>query len=188
MISKLLNNISTFINYVVLFIILLILTYIIYKIFIIDNDIYIINEKINQIEMDMTTIPPSSSQELPKKQMFEMADFCMNKCFVEELAPTSIDIDNTNDIPKKNLNDKIEDFTTIINEKPTNEIFDLKKEIVKIEDDTSSIVSTNNLNKKKLLKLNLEKLKDKCMEMKLSTEGTKAQLIDRIMEELNKET
>ena len=38
------------------------------------------------------------------------------------------------------------------------------------------------------MSLNLEKLKDKCMEMKLSTEGTKAQLIDRIMEELNKET
>ena len=185
MISKLLNNISTLINYIVLFIILLILTYIIYKIFIIDNDIYIINEKINQIEMDITTIPPSSSQELPKKQMFEMADLCMNKCFVEELSPTSIDIDN---IPKKNLNDNIEDFTTIIDEKPPKEIFDLKKEIVKVEDDTSSIVSTNNLNKKKLLKLNLEKLKDKCMEMKLSTEGTKAQLIDRIMEELNKET
>ena len=91
--SKLLNNISTLINYIVLFIILLILTYIIYKIFIIDNDIYIINEKINQIEMDMTTIPSSSSHELPKKQMYEMADLCMNKCFVEELAPTSIDID-----------------------------------------------------------------------------------------------
>ena len=187
MISKLLNNISTLINYIVLFIILLILTYIIYKIFIIDNDIYIINEKINQIEMDMTTIPSSSSHELPKKQMYEMADLCMNKCFVEELAPTSIDID-INHIPKKNLNDNIEDFTTIIDEKPPKEIFDLKKEIVKVEDDTSSIVSTNNLNKKKLLKLNLEKLKDKCMEMKLSTEGTKAQLIDRIMEELNKET
>ena len=104
MISKLLNNISTLINYIVLFIILLILTYIIYKIFIIDNDIYIINEKINQIEMDMTTIPSSSSHELPKKQMYEMADLCMNKCFVEELAPTSIDID-INHIPKKNLND-----------------------------------------------------------------------------------
>ena len=177
MISKIFNNLSTLINYIVLFVILLILTYVIYKIFIIENDVYIINEKINHIEMDITSIPPSN-KEYPNKEMFEMADFTMNKCFNEELMPTSIDIDN----------EKIEDFTEIINqEPPKSEIFDLKKEVIKVEDETSSIVSTNNINKKKLLKLNLEKLKEKCVELKLSSDGTKAQLIDRIMEELNKE-
>lgn len=185
MISKLLNNISTFINYVVLFVVLLILSYVIYKIFIIENDIYIINEKINQIEMDITTIPPSLSQS-SKKEVFEMADLCMNnifkdKCVIKEV-PTSIDIDN----------DKLEDFTTIIDDEivhpnPKEEIFDLKKELVKVEDETSSIISSSNLTKKKLQKLNLEKLKEKCVELKLSTEGTKAQLIDKIIEELNKE-
>ena len=59
-------------------------------------------------------------------------------------------------------------------------IFDLKKEM--IMDDKESIMSSNNLTKKKLSKLNLDKLKEKCIELELNTEGTKAQLIDRILE------
>ena len=59
-------------------------------------------------------------------------------------------------------------------------IFDLKKEV--IMDDKESVLSTNNLPKKKLLKLNLDRLKEKCTELSLPTEGTKAQLIERILE------
>jgi hypothetical protein len=181
MISKLLNNISTLVSYVVLFVVLLILSYVIYKIFIIENDIYIMNEKINQIEMEITTIPPSLSQS-SKKEVFEMADLCMNKIFKDDKIATAIDIDNN----------KIEDFTTIIDDEIVNtnqkeEIFDLKKEVLNVEDETSSIISSSNLNKKKLQKLNLEKLKEKCVELKIPAEGTKAQLIDKIMEEINKD-
>jgi len=62
-------------------------------------------------------------------------------------------------------------------------IFDLKKEV--ITDDKESIISSN-LTKKKLQKLNLDKLKKKCLELELNPEGTKSQLIDRILEkELN---
>jgi len=62
-------------------------------------------------------------------------------------------------------------------------IFDLKKEV--ITDDKESIISSN-LTKKKLQKLNLDKLKEKCLELELNPEGTKTQLIDRILEkELN---
>ncbi len=50
-------------------------------------------------------------------------------------------------------------------------------------DETESISSNINvMNKKKLQKLNLDKLKEKCMELGLSVEGTKAQLIDRLLE------
>ena len=39
----------------------------------------------------------------------------------------------------------------------------------------------------KLQKLNLDKLKEKCLELELNPEGTKSQLIDRILEkELNR--
>ena len=60
------------------------------------------------------------------------------------------------------------------------EIFDLKKEV--INDDKESVISSNNLNKKKLLKWNLDKLKEKCEQLDLPTDGTKAQLIERILE------
>jgi hypothetical protein len=65
-------------------------------------------------------------------------------------------------------------------------IFDLKKEVVM--NDAESVVSGGGqLTKKRLLKLNLDKLKEKCVELNLSTDGTKAQLIERICEEVNKE-
>ena len=64
-------------------------------------------------------------------------------------------------------------------------VFDLKKEI--IVDDKESIVSENNFTKKKLQKLNLDKLKDKCEELNISHDGTKSQIIDRIMETTYKE-
>ena len=64
-----------------------------------------------------------------------------------------------------------------------NEIFDLKKEI--INDDKESIISANvgggHATKKALMKLSIDKLKAKCEERKLSTEGTKNQLADKII-------
>jgi hypothetical protein len=54
------------------------------------------------------------------------------------------------------------------------------------KDDTNDIESvisdvTTPYNKKKLSKMNLDKLKDICNEMNLSTEGTRNILIDRII-------
>jgi hypothetical protein len=54
-------------------------------------------------------------------------------------------------------------------------IFDLKKE------DVVDNVSTVSLTKKKLSKLNLDSLKQKCTELNLQTEGTKNELIERIL-------
>jgi len=56
------------------------------------------------------------------------------------------------------------------------EVFDLKKE--EIPDNNSSV---GGITKKKLSKLNLDGLKQKCTELNLQTEGTKNELIERIL-------
>ena len=56
-----------------------------------------------------------------------------------------------------------------------NEVFDLKKD----ENDNVSVSSCTN--KKKLAKLNLDGLKQKCTELNLQTDGTKNELIERIL-------
>ena len=68
-------------------------------------------------------------------------------------------------------NDK--DITDIVN----NIVDDNQK------DDVISLVSenSNNYTKSKLLKLNLDKLKEICEKNNLSTEGTKGVIIDRIL-------
>ena len=95
----------------------------------------------------------------------------MNEIFSNQEEPSSIDID---EIIKK-------DDTPPVKE----EVFDLKKDVMNTDDNQSIISSSNN--RKKLQKLNLEKLKEKCQELELSQEGTKANLIDRIMDEMNKD-
>jgi len=70
------------------------------------------------------------------------------------------------------------------------EAFDAKPEELPVADAVSehdveieSVVSENNghLNRKKLSKMNLDKLKEICLSMNLSTDGTKNILIDRIL-------
>ena len=194
MIFKLLGNINYIIYFFCIFIIALLLTYLIYKIFIIENDLFIVNEKINKIELEYnhpSNLIKGNNLSQEKTSNFNLSDIIMNevfntnekhsnkkcmnnKCSVNE--PTNvIDIDVINEV--------IDDKPSVVSEI----VFDLKKDV--ITNDNESIISggsSQNL-KKKLLKLNLDKLKEKCQENKLSTEGTKAQLIERICEELNKE-
>lgn len=57
----------------------------------------------------------------------------------------------------------------------------LDTETTDMESVISDMASSATYNKKKLSKMNLDKLKDICTEMQLSTEGTKNMLIDRIL-------
>jgi len=109
----------------------------------------------------------------------------------KEEVENTIDIDNIiNDIcqdDNKNKNKTNHDDNNDNNndnndnnDKNNDNIFDLKKEI--LNDDKESIISSNNITKKKLQKLNLDKLKEKCLELNISSEGSKAQIIDRIIE------
>ena len=80
-----------------------------------------------------------------------------------------------------NRHEEIQEDTVQI----VNEIFDLKKEQSSLNDDKESIISSNigggHATKKALMKLSMDKLKAKCEERKLSTEGTKNQLADKII-------
>jgi hypothetical protein len=105
--------------------------------------------------------------------------------------------DNNNDNKNDNNNNVINITTTVNktknnNNKTTqiideieivNEIFDLKKDIS--TDDKESVISASvnggHAAKKALMKLSLDKLKAKCEENDISTEGTKNQLADRII-------
>jgi len=182
MIYKLLSNFNNFLAYFVAFFIICLLIYVIYKIFILEHDLYIINDKVNKIELEYcgsssTTINSNYNQnELDNK--INVNEIIMNNIFndnlmtVEQPEINEIDIIDIDKIDVKN------DEPEIVEQKEP--LFDLKKEV--INDDKESIISTNALTKKKLLKLNLDKLKDKCLELGVSTEGTKAQLIERLLE------
>lgn len=129
----------------------------------------ILHERISKIEYNQTEIKTVEKTNLNNEEI-EIATNFMNEIFSNSndeepiVSATSIDIDNV---------------------EKTEEIFDLKKDVINI-DENNSVVSSSN-NKKKLQKMNLDKLKEKCSELEVSIEGTKSQLIDRILNELNKE-
>jgi hypothetical protein len=179
MIARYLTNTNNLIQYIIMFLILLLIIYLIYKICILETDVYILNDRISKFELQLnnTTIEKTNLN----NEDIQIANNFMNEIFInqnqkhDDEEPSSIDIDEI-------INIKTD-------EKPSpnkEEIFDLKKDVM-TTDDNQSIVSSTNITKKKLQKLNLDKLKEKCEELNISTEGTKANLVDRIIEEINKD-
>lgn len=199
MFLKLISNINYLFYFFCITFVLLILTYIIYKLFLLEADVYMIIEKINNIELEFSGSSSKSSSNScnsnskciykPKtNDTINLSEMMMNEVFNNTMnsviEPTKkevdiIDIDEIIGDIKDNEKETVETESKVI--------FDLKKEI--INNDTESVVSssTNQLTKKQLQKLNVDKLKEKCNELELSTEGTKSQLIDRILEEMNKD-
>lgn len=195
MISKLLSNVNNLVNYFVIFIILLLVTYAIYKIIIIEGEVYVVSERLHRIETEYMSKDEGQQLEAGmNNEDFNMANIIMNEIFTPHIEktvpksckkdepPTSIDLDDiicSPAIPSQPDNSKDDDIIK-------DEIFDLKKEL--IADDRESIVSSSIvLTKKRLQKLSAEKLKDKCIELGLSADGTKAQMIERLVEDANKE-
>lgn len=187
MIYKLLLNFNNFIFYFIALFIVLLLIYIIYKSFILENELYIMQDKLNKIELEYCggnkIVKNTSMQndELPNYDI-KLNEIIMNNIFSDnqkeqplqtKQQPLMNEI-NILDIDKIDIKDDEPDLPEISKEP----IFDLKKEV--LADDKESIISITN--KKKLLKWNLDKLKEKCIEYNLATEGTKAQLIERIVE------
>lgn len=191
MIYKLLLNINNFITYFVALFIVCLLIYVIYKIFILENDLYVINDKLAKIELEYSgnteVIYGNNNHNNVQSQKarnydINMNEIIMNTVFSDNnpIATTSIESTNISEVDIIDIDKMIlkEDPVEITEDVPP--IFDLKKEV--INDDKESIISTNANTKKKLLKLNLDRLKEKCNEYELSTDGTKAQLIERILE------
>jgi|688.fasta_scaffold00787_35 hypothetical protein len=194
MLFKLLSNINYIFYFCIIAFVLLILTYIIYKLFIIEADIYIIYEKINKIELEFSGGGGNNNNSccINNNKSHNLSEIIMNEVFNSHNSVLNeeecvkdidvIDIDNliNNDKPTtKETDDSIEDKV----------LFDLKKDVTTVINDNESVISSSNnqLTKKKLQKMNLDKLKEKCSELEVSIEGTKSQLIDRILNELNKE-
>lgn len=170
MLTKLLFNINNIFYYLFLIMLLCIVVYLIYKVFILENEIFYINEKVFNLEVGTSCANLKTPIKMPNVEEFNINEIIMNQIFEDNKEPEIINIEDVKPIIKEDV---------IIEP-----IFDLKKDV--IADDKESIISANNLNKKKLQKLNLEKLKEKCIELELNSEGTKAQLIERILEkELN---
>jgi hypothetical protein len=170
MISKLLFNINNLFYYLFMAIVVSIILYLIYKMFILENDVYLLNEKIYKLECN------GGQCQIPKNKI-NNDEINMNEIIMSQIFDNDDDEEQpiiNKDIDIINIEDLLPEQTSI------EPIFDLKKETVM--DDKESIISSNNLTKKKLSKLNLDKLKEKCVELELNSEGTKAQLIDRIFE------
>jgi hypothetical protein len=204
MILKLLTNINYLLYIFCVLIFLLILTYLIYKLFILENDIFLINEKINKIELEFSnpdTLKSNSYNNNNKNSPFNLTEIIMNEVFNNDKQENNIcnmkSCNNKcpiNEIKEDNSN--VIDIDKILNNEIINDveeekinkeqIFDLKKEIL-TNDNDSVISGETQITKKKLLKLNLDKLKEKCNELNISNEGTKAQLIDKILDEINKD-
>ena len=176
MLFKMMTNTSTMINLFIFLFLSAVIFYFWFKLITLENMVFILTEKLKK----NTPSVQQPIRNMPLKQedqnSFNLEDMIMKEVFC---CPS-------NESCKINLQPNVEFIDEEIKdepEKPKVEIFDLKKEEVEVEVDTKSEISNINAlpSKKSLLKLNLDGLKDKCSSLNLSTEGTKAQLIDRIL-------
>lgn len=196
-----LNNIIIYTTYAIFIIILL---FLIYKYLYLEQAVYLLNNKLERFENELSNsnhsfIQNSNSNENLKasSNIIKDAEFIMNEIF-------NIDASSCCPNPRReekiNKIEPIEEIVPVIEEpitKKNNNLFDLKrktendkendneketeKEINDKESVVSNIVGGGHMVKKNLMKLTIDKLKEKCEERKLSTEGTKNQLADRII-------
>jgi hypothetical protein len=132
------------------------------------------SSRLNKLELELNsanrpiTNTPASNYYNDK---INSAEMMMNEIYNDFPAKCGIDgVCNT------------EIHVTVLDEKPVKEIFDLKKEII---EDNASVISSNvpssDTTKKSLMKLSLDKIKAKCEERKLTCDGSKSQLVDKII-------
>jgi len=154
-----------------------------------------LSNKLNKIEIEYN----NPSVYSPSTVKMNTAEIIMNEIFNEcsdsgccpiNKHPYDDDKNDNNDNNDDNKDEIIKTkkdnnkTTQIIDEiEIVDEIFDLKKDIS--ADDKESVISASinggHAAKKALMKLSLDKLKAKCEEREISTEGTKNQLADRII-------
>ena len=182
---------NSIIYYFTLFLMFIIIFFLSYKYLYLEQTLFMLSNKLNKLEIEYN----NPSVYSPSTVKMNTAEIIMNEIFNEcsdsgccpvvnkhpyddENNINEVDV-NTNDNVLKNVPD-----TQIIDEiEVIDEIFDLKKDIS--SDDKESVISASvnggHAAKKALMKLSLDKLKAKCEERDISTEGTKNQLADRII-------
>jgi len=182
------NNILFYVSYIILVILLLFLSY---KYLYLEQSNFVITSRLNKLEVELNggiskPITNISTNEFYKDK-YESANEMMNNIYGD--YNDKCDINGKCSVSNDNDDDSNEiEITVISHDKPvkTKDIFDLKKEVI---DDNVSVISSNvassSLTKKSLSRLSSDKLKAKCDELKISNEGTKNQLIDRIINHEN---
>ena len=141
-----------------------------------------IGEKVDLLILDKQTHTlfsgkPSMETKEPVKMMDPMnltADTLMQSIFKDDLTEqqdgfvifsTPFTVEENEHAPSKDVT--IEEISSPTKDAP----------------EPSETATTQNFSKSKLHKMNLDKLKELCEERQLSTEGTKQQLIDRLLED-----
>jgi len=203
-----LNNILFYFVYFVMIVFVLFLSY---KYLYLEQSIYLMSNKLNKLEIELNNPSLCSNTINNKKinDTIKNADIVMNEIFNSENSANILksssavcsisgicnNISNSHsNSPSNNSSSNSSSISSLSqvqaeeivpvteDENIVNEIFDLKKD----NDDKESSISNNIVGgghsvKKTLMKLSIDKLKAKCEERKLSTEGTKNQLADRII-------
>lgn len=189
------NNLFTYMIYAIFTIIIL---FLIYKYVYLEQAVYLITNKLDRLESELLNSSSSSKSCSPSNQnsnMMKNAEFIMNEIFNMDSSSGSCCYQPQKEVKKQP--EPVEEIVPVIEEPiaavATN-LFDLKrpnieKEVVddkkKDDDDKgstiSNIVGGGHAMKKNLMKLSIDKLKVKCEERNLPTEGTKNQLADRII-------
>lgn len=187
MISFLKN--CNFINLIPQIFIFFLILYLWFKIIALESNVFLLEQKLkkdnninsptscsfNKCNIPMPPPPPPHINMNPENfNSFNMDDMIMNEVFNYPHKTPNIKLPVA-----EHVHIKIEESSDDNNADPEppikNEVFDLKK------DDNDNISVSSGINKKKLSKLNLDGLKQKCTELNLQTDGTKSELIDRII-------
>ena len=182
-------SIQNIILYFSIIVMLVFIFFLSYKYLYLEQSIYLLSNKLGKLEIEYNN--PNVYSNKPSSDIMKTAEIIMNEIFTDDNTDStksnicnSIDSCSIDNISISNYK-----HSTVINPIETdeiqivNEIFDLKKDI----DDKESIISGTAgvdgglATKKALMKLSLDKLKAKCEDRKISTEGTKNQLADRII-------
>lgn len=181
------QNIILYFSFVIMLVFIFFLSY---KYLYLEQSIYLLTNKLNKLEIEYNN--PNVYSNEPNSNIMKTAEIIMNEIFTDEnicsVSSNSCDIKAVPIDKFQDDKEPIANKTSIIQPidsediQIVNEIFDLKKDI----DDKESIISGTTgggglATKKALMKLSLDKLKAKCEDRKLATDGTKNQLADRII-------
>jgi uncharacterized protein YlzI (FlbEa/FlbD family) len=151
------------------------------------NDADVIMNKIFNPEIILNNVPQKHNETIPSTTNTICND---DKCVVKEdtsdiiqnIIGESIQTHKSPVVESRPMIASINNLPVANHDTPDNDVHDIESVI---SDAVSGVPGV--YNRKKLSKMNLDKLKDVCVSMNLSTDGTKNVLIDRILSNLTVE-
>jgi len=199
---------STYINLLIIALIIFLIMFLWRKLTVLEGNFFILEKRVNSIKKENRETGIVKNLEKSNMAMNEIFnDIIPDKCIggicskSSEMCniPLKFDTDKCDAVPTSPITPTkmvIEDSENVKISFASND--DITKKIEDAMDNIDIINTTDNdnvsvvseftlntdekLNNKKLSKMNLEKLKATCVQLNISTEGNKAQLISRILE------